>query len=246
MELIKYLADALLNVVLLLSAGILPWLITALVMQVLSTAVRSSVADLMGIKPYIFLTAPGVMIHELSHALFCLIFGHEITDMVLFSPENDGTLGYVNHRYNPDSIYQRIGNFFIGTGPVWGGILVLHLLTRVLLPQFEYTFASFAAMAVSLEFWGSWKSWLWLYLAFSIISHITLSREDLQGAANGFAVILGMVLVLCIFFGWMGNWEAWCIDGLWRIFTGFLPLLLSVIGFTLILTVLFRSLGKRR
>jgi hypothetical protein len=75
------------------------------------------------------------MIHELSHALFCIIFGHKIQEMKLFSPENDGTLGYVNHSYNPKNPYQQIGNFFIGTGPIWGGVLLLYVASYFLLPE---------------------------------------------------------------------------------------------------------------
>ena len=246
MGFVEYLFEALLNAILLLAAGLLPWLLTALIMQILSTVIRQAVASVCGIKPYIYLTAPGVMIHELCHAVFCWIFGHKVTEMQLFSPKNDGTLGYVNHRYDPDSVYQRIGNFFIGTGPIWGGITVLHLLTIWLLPEFEYTFLSFASMLFSLDFWTSWKSWLWIYLSFTIISHVTLSREDLEGAADGFAVIVGMVLLLCLLGGWMGDWESVCIRGLWRIFTGLLPLLLAVTGFSFVLALLCNAMKKRR
>lgn len=246
MPIVKYLADSLLNAGLLLLTGLIPWLLIALILQLLSGAIRRSAANIFGIKTYIYLTAPGVMIHELGHLIFCWIFRHEVTEVQLFSPSDDGTLGYVNHRYNPESLYQRIGNFFISTGPVWGGITVLHLITSWLIPDFEYTFASFTSHFFTFSFWASWRSWLWLYLAFTIISHVTLSKEDLHGAKDGFSVIIGTVLFCSLGLGWLGNWEKICIDFLLQLFLGFLPLLLTVCGFSLLLAFILLSFRKRR
>lgn len=44
----------------------------------------------------------GIPIHELGHAYFCLIFGHKIKNIKLFSFSSfEYSLGYVNHSYNP-------------------------------------------------------------------------------------------------------------------------------------------------
>lgn len=213
MELVNYLISALWNGVCLLAVGLLPLVVVALIMQKFSDLLRNKLAGLLGIKGYIYLTAPGVMIHELSHAVFCLIFQHKILEMKLFSPEEDGTLGYVNHAYNPKNIYHRIGNFFIGTGPIWGGCLMLWVVSWLLLPEvmrqgnsFSESLSAFTDGIFSADFWKNWKSWLWLYLSLTIASHITLSPPDLKGAADGFIVIVLTVLLGSLLLGWMGNY----------------------------------------
>ena len=193
-----------------LAIGFLPYLIFALLMQRISNSIRERLISLLGVKGYIYITAPGVMIHELSHAFFCIVFRHKVVEMKLFSPEEDGTLGYVNHRYNPESRFHRIGNFFIGTGPVWGGIFMLWLITLLLLPgrmlNFDHgvvdSFFNFLGHIFSVNFWSRWQSYLWLYLILTISSHITLSQPDLAGAKEGAITLIATVFLLELFFGW--------------------------------------------
>ena len=112
--------------------------------------------------------------------------------MKLFSPEADGTLGYVNHAYNPKNLYQRIGNFFIGTGPIWGGLFMILLISRWLLPSGSW------GELLTLQVWSRWQSWLWLYLFLTAASHITLSPPDLQGTLDGGVFIILLVFALTL------------------------------------------------
>lgn len=234
------------------AAGILPLIAAALLMQIFSDLLRKQLAQVLGVKGYVYLTAPGVMIHELSHAAFCIIFRHQIVEMKLFDPQADGTLGYVNHAYNKHNIYHRIGNFFIGTGPIWGGCLVLMVISRMLLPDcmrggdsFAEYCQAFIAGALTPDFWMRWQSWLWIYLTLTIASHITLSLPDLQGAADGLIVIIAAVILGNILLGWSGNWA----EFIWQYeFALLSELSIALIGTFLtgiFMITILRCIGKR-
>lgn len=241
MGLINYIGQVLWQTILFLLIGVLPWIAVALVMQLLSNSIRKSLAKIFGIQGYIYLTAPGVMIHEIGHAIFCLIFRHKIVEMKLFSPEEDGTLGYVNHSYNPNSFYQRIGNFFIGTGPIWFGVAVLSLISWLLLPN-EMQISNF----FSLNFWGRWQSYIWLYLALTISSHITLSPPDFAGSVDGGIAIMATALMGFLLLGWCGDWENEIIEFLKNVFLSSLSIFSFIIILLFIFSVICKVLSRRK
>ena len=241
MGLINYIGQVIWQTILFLLIGVLPWIAVALVMQLLSNSIRKSLAKIFGIQGYIYLTAPGVMIHEIGHAIFCLIFRHKIVEMKLFSPEEDATLGYVNHSYNPNSFYQRIGNFFIGTGPIWFGVAVLCLISWLLLPN-EMQISDF----FSLNFWGRWQSYIWLYLALTISSHITLSPPDLAGSVDGGIAIMATALMGFLLLGWCGDWENEIIEFLKDVFLSSLSIFSFIIILLFIFSVICKVLSRRK
>ena len=211
-------------------------------------------AHLLGDNAYIYLTAPGVAVHELSHAFFCLVFRHKINKMKLFSPQEDGTLGYVNHSYNPENYYQRAGNFFIGTGPIWGGIFVLYLFSKILLPETMLPFsgsigddlAAFLGGFFSISAWTDWKFYVWLYIALTVGSHITLSKPDLEGAKDGLLMLIGIVTVVCLFLGWGGNWETTLAEWLKDFFLGQLPLIGTIFFLLMIFCLILKLIPFKR
>lgn len=249
MVIIQYLVSAFLNAGLILIAGIVPWILTAWSLNHVSGLIQRRLCFL-GDRAFIFLTAPGVVVHELSHAAFCLLFRHKITNMNLFSPKTDGTLGYVVHQYGPKSLYQRAGNFFIGTGPIWGGLFLLYYLSELLLPKevfspgngFPDSFFSFLAYFFSLRAWTSVSFYLWLYAALSISAHITLSPPDIQGAKDGFLIFTGVIILSCLLFGWCGTWENDLIHGLTHVFVHLFPLIATITSAQLILAAILRLL----
>ncbi|MBO5694588.1 MAG: hypothetical protein J6S98_04210 [Lentisphaeria bacterium] len=243
-----YLIDALIYAGGILCCCFLPWLAVAFVMQQLSSTLRTALSQKIGIRTYVYLTAPGVIVHELSHAFFCVLFGHTITDMQLFSPEEDGTLGYVSHRYNPRNLYHLLGNFFIGTGPIWGGTVFLWILTWLLLPtpimngehHLWVQFSAYLSIFFTPDLWCRWQGWLWLYLAFTITQHITLSMEDLQSARTGFVFLLLLIFIPPFCFGWCGAWEDPVIHAGLMAFFALLPVFLLTLSVLLLSMAIFR------
>jgi hypothetical protein len=169
----------------------------------------------------------GTPVHELGHALFCVLFRHRIIDMKLYSPDpEEGTLGYVAHDFNPRSRFQKIGNFFIGIGPILFGAVVLYALMYYLMPGMIGLFSQVqeqsAGMAEDintgrwLNLWNafyassasvlggifdarnflSWKFWIFLYLSFCIASHMELSPPDIKGAQSGLLTFVITILAL--------------------------------------------------
>lgn len=167
----------------------------------------------------------GVPIHELSHAIFALLFRHKVSRIKLLQkPDAQGVMGYVQHSYNKGSIYQQIGNFFIGIAPIFGGVLSIILLMRITIPQAYEKFAGIlikglnitvinkSTMEIMMNSYGeliriifSVKNfqniyfYIFLFIAVCISSHISLSIADIKGASRGLAAIFFILLVLNFF-----------------------------------------------
>lgn len=159
----------------------------------------------------------GTPVHELSHAFFCLIFGHRITGICLWNPRSpNGNLGYVTHTYRKRNLWHQIGNFFIGVAPILGGSSILLLLLWLLLP--ESSAALFASLgnfpseaeeipSALLRQTGSvlkalflpenflrWHWYLYLFLAILIVLHMEISRSDLGSGLLGLLFISLLLL----------------------------------------------------
>lgn len=161
----------------------------------------------------------GTPIHELSHALFCLIFGHKITEIKLFQiNSDDGTLGYVKHSYNPKNVYQRIGNFFIGVAPILVISALLYLIAWLLMPKFVDELNVLAASVNYADFgdvfgyvWAiiqsfftditTWQWWVFVVIGIFLALHMTLSGADIKGALGGLLFLLIALLVVDVIIG---------------------------------------------
>ena len=164
----------------------------------------------------------GTPIHELSHALMCLLFGHTIQKISLFGDSKKSkTLGYVEHTYYRSNLYHQIGNFFIGISPILAGGGVILLLVRFLTPSlfgalygetmaigqsisgFDGStilslFDSLFNILIALFSWKmltNWRWWICMVLVFSIAIHMEISRSDIRSGLKGLGVISVLFLV---------------------------------------------------
>ncbi|MEZ6184829.1 MAG: hypothetical protein R3F62_07450 [Planctomycetota bacterium] len=163
----------------------------------------------------------GTPIHECSHALVGYATGVKIHEVRLFDPDpQTGVLGYVRWEEPPlrwNRLHAVVGSFLMGVAPLFGGALVLLLLLRFLCPDPDAAWraaAHFADVArsgspraavdglgellrgvysaVFAHGWGSWRAWVFLYLALAVGSHLAPSSADISGSWRGFLVLLGL------------------------------------------------------
>lgn len=175
----------------------------------------------------------GTPIHELGHALFCVIFGHKIEEIKFFQPDPaTGTLGYVHHKWNPRNPWHVLGNFFIGVGPMVLGSAVLFALFYFLIPDSQRVWDSIIVSIGGIDkgtafgdylnvFWDStiaivklifttqnpttWQFWLFLYLSICVASNIRLSWADVKGSLSGLGCIVLIFLLMNLVFLLIGN-----------------------------------------
>lgn len=164
----------------------------------------------------------GVPIHELSHAIVALLFGHKINKIKLLQkPDENGVMGYVQHSYNQGSVYQQVGNFFIGIAPIFGGIFSIIALMRYIIPQAYNGFINILVKSLhvtvlskstiegiinsysglvkvifSLKNFENPYFYIFLFISICISSHISLSSADIKGTSRGLWIIFLILFIV--------------------------------------------------
>lgn len=215
-----------------------------------------------GMKSIMITGFIGVPIHEISHAIFAVIFGHKITAIKLLQkPDENGVMGYVEHSYNQNSIYQQIGNFFIGTAPIFGGILSVVALMHFMIPRAYNEFINILKInshvtvinkVVAAHIFSMYKIlvktifstanfhnpyfYIFLFISICICSHISLSYADIRGASGGLVVIFLVLLALNVI-GWTKYLSVEDIVRYNVLITAFLILLLLLSAVTFLISL---------
>lgn len=198
----------------------------------------------------------GTPVHELGHAAMCLIFGHKIQRIKLFSLRaENGVYGFVEHSYNRKNLWARLGNLFIAVGPIFSGlgvtVLTLWLCfpsqwaaylnsSRVLLLTTETVLSDILAEVFSLivslpvAFGENWlRALLGLIVILPISLHITLSWQDIKSGLSAIPMYLFMVVVFALATYFTGIGAA-IVSALWLLNLRTLSLFCIVIAFSVI------------
>ena len=179
-----------------------------------------------GSKGILFTGVIGTTVHEIGHLIMCLIFHHKVGDFQLFNfkgYKHEETLGYVSHRYNDRSLYEKAGNFFIGIGPMISGTLFIIFSFKLLLPSIYesinissyFTHLStvnientiFLLLSLSknllisifnMNNLSSINFYIFIYLMFCVSSHISLSKKDFENSSVGILSLFLIFFAVCL------------------------------------------------
>lgn len=194
-----------------------------------------------------FFLFPGAVVHELSHALLCLVTGTTIKDLNILKLESSGV------KYDKPKV-PILFDFFIATAPIFGCALVLILISIILgnpirvnesLPH-EVTFSIKAIFDYAKNFldiiwltinafWGRGFHTIGsiIFIIASIILTVSMAphKGDIKYIVLGF-IILGFILYALEWFGisLLGyKWWVVILDNSWRVMSYIISMLLTIL-----------------
>lgn len=129
-----------------------------------------------------YLMFPGVMLHELAHALFALLTGAKVTEVALFKKEGD-SLGHVNFHNRGNIFVVALQNIFTSSAPMFVGAAVVYAC-----------FYFVGHLSHSLL----WLKILLGYIGVSMFFHMTMSPEDIRVYVKGIPLFIVIVFVVTL------------------------------------------------
>ena len=125
-----------------------------------------------------YLFFPGVMLHELSHALLAFLTGAKITEIALFKREGDA-LGHVSFINRGNFFVQSLQNTFASAAPMFCGAVVVYACYYGI-TQTELL----------------WLKILLGYIGVSMFYHMTMSPADIRIYLRGLPVFIAIVFIV--------------------------------------------------
>lgn len=184
--------------------------LTGILVMVISVALRWFWAQALPLRGlYYFISAPGVVVHEITHIIGCLFTGAKIKNVVFFS-EKGGSVTYES------PAVPLLGNVIISTAPLFGITLVLAGLTWIFGTYLGCTLFSSVPPLDSIASAGSlvttaltllyqnlivkFNGWflLYLYLTVSLVLALSPSMQDIRNATFGviLLIVLGLLIII--------------------------------------------------
>jgi len=157
--------------------------------EVTAIIIIAALIDRLFIKSFAFyfyriFVAPGIIVHELSHAFFCIATGAKVTSIDFFDKEG----GSVTHTKSKIPI---IGNILISLAPLLVGVVLIYFLSK-------YLGLNEIGFLKNLKDFTLFN-WLVFYLIFSIAITMTPSRQDILNIIISLAVLVIIFWLLLIY-----------------------------------------------
>ena len=162
----------------------------------------------------------GVPIHELAHALVCVVFGMRITKVSFYRYNSEtGAMGQVSFKYSPYSMGHALGLALQGVAPMLAGAAIVYLVLGIqadvpdaagqsLFQWISGTAGSTVTAARTLATEGLLGALLVLFLL-SVSMHCIPSRTDILTGLRGLAVLIAVGVTVAVAFDlfWMVEFE---------------------------------------
>lgn len=204
------------------------FLITVAVVLALSYALNYLLSRMLKAGQYKIVIAPGVIIHELSHAAAAILTGAQIQKIKLFGSSG----GHVVHTQSRIPI---AGQAIISFAPLFGATLTLYILGKLLVPELiQLDFSKIGFDIISLKNllittknnltqlkFTHWQTWIFIYALLSLTASMAPSLTDLRNTLLGLVVLyfafwwqfwvilLGIIIILELV---RGEWQPLIID----------------------------------
>jgi len=158
-----------------------------------------------------YLAAPGIALHELSHALGCVLTGAKVLKITLFREDGSGEVRHTAPRL------KYAGEVIISLAPLAGctaafwllgwalhGTMNFYYVTSKGVTPDTFTYLGQLAglvfedlsLALTSAVWSDWRTYVFLYFSMCISIAMAPSKQDLKNCAVGLLVLCGLVLII--------------------------------------------------
>lgn len=205
--------------------ALISFLITVLLILALSRLVNRCLSYILPDWLYKIILWPGVVIHELSHLLGAVLTFTKVTGFSILPRIAPGSkvLGSLSHQSTSNPLTLVVISIF----PFLGGSFILWLLSLWLVPQApvnapnlvigslggwwlslsNYLLAwwnFFWSLILAFDFTAFW-TWIFVYLALTIVAHLAPSNKDLSYTAAGLTAISLFVILVSLIINLIGQ-----------------------------------------